>query len=44
MYEICSREIPYKNINNPVSVIKMVTLDKMRPDLRLLPYDCPIQV
>ena len=43
-YEICSRTIPYKNITNPYSIMKSVVFEGLRPDLSVLPANCPKMV
>ncbi len=42
MWEIFSRETPYKNFSTPHAIMKYVTFDKGRPDLNLIQDGCPI--
>ena len=41
MWEICARETPYKSFANPHAIMKFVTLDKGRPDIKLVEQGCP---
>ena len=41
VWEICSRETPYKNLPNPHAIMKYVTIDKGRPDMNKIPKECP---
>ncbi|KAM3145790.1 hypothetical protein pb186bvf_002085 [Paramecium bursaria] len=41
LYEIWSREIPYKNIQNPMQIMKMVVEQQHRPELN---FQCPDQI
>ena len=41
IWECCARETPYKNLNQQ-QITYFVTVKKGRPDLNLIPKDCPI--
>lgn len=41
MWEICCRETPYRNLTSPHAIMKYVTIDKGRPDISKIPFDCP---
>jgi serine/threonine protein kinase len=42
LWEICSRETPYKSFSTPHAIMKFVTFDKGRPDLNSIQDGCPI--
>lgn len=44
LWEVCSRETPYKSFTNPHAIMKYVTFDSGRPDLNLIQEGCPIIV
>jgi hypothetical protein len=41
LWEILTRQTPYQNLNTPVAIMRYVSLEKGRPDLSLIPFDCP---
>lgn len=43
LWEIMSRQPPYKNTNGPTVIYRVVNLNE-RPDISLVPADCPIQL
>ena len=44
VWEICSRQTPYKRFNNPHAIMKYVTIDKGRPDLSQIEASCPLDL
>jgi hypothetical protein len=42
VWEICSRETPYRNFSTPHAIMKYVTIDKGRPDLNSIQDGCPL--
>jgi serine/threonine protein kinase len=40
VWEICSRETPYRNFQTPHAIMKYVTFDKGRPDLNSIQDGC----
>lgn len=43
LWEIAARQPPYQNMNGPMVVYKVINNNE-RPNLGLLPADCPPQV
>lgn len=41
MWEIMTRQTPYKNMESPQALMKFVTVEGGRPDLKLVPPECP---
>jgi serine/threonine protein kinase len=41
LWEICSRKTPYSDLSSPMAIIKHVTIEHKRPNLGLVPADCP---
>lgn len=44
LWEVCSRETPYKTFQTPHAIMKYVTFDRGRPDLNLIQEGCPINL
>ena len=41
LWEICARKTPYNELSSPMAIIKHVTIEKKRPNMSLIPGDCP---
>lgn len=41
LWEICARKTPYNELSTPMAIIKHVTMEKKRPNLTVIPPDCP---
>lgn len=41
VWEVLTRQTPYKNLNSPHAIMKFVVLEKGRPDKALIPAQCP---
>lgn len=41
LWEILSRRTPYSNLHNPMAILKYVAIEKKRPDIDIIPLDCP---
>lgn len=44
LWEICTRDTPYKNLKNPHAIMKYVTIDQGRPQLSQIPKETPAMV
>lgn len=41
LWEICSRETPYKDFKSPLAIMKHVTIENGRPNLSRINPGCP---
>ena len=41
IWEILTKELPYSHLTSASAIIKFVTVNNGRPDLTLIPDDCP---
>lgn len=41
LWEICSRKTPYNEVSAPMAIVRLVTVEKKRPNLTIIPPDCP---
>jgi len=44
LWEILTRNTPYKSFTTPLQIMRYVTLEKGRPDMNIVPNDCPIEL
>lgn len=44
LWEICARKTPYNELSTPMAIIKHVTIEKKRPNMTVIPPDCPPQL
>jgi serine/threonine protein kinase len=44
LWEICARKTPYNELSTPMAIIKHVTIEKKRPNMSMIPPDCPPQL
>jgi hypothetical protein len=44
VWEILTRHTPYENLESAVAILKYVAVENGRPDMDLIPDDCPPKV